>query len=83
MNLRWLVWFLVLRYHKGTLFTFHCRGRSKKKAFTKYAKKWQDEDGKKAIESDLAKMKKYCTAIRVIAHTQVHHIYSCLLFIIL
>uniref|UniRef100_A0AC34R6E9 60S ribosomal protein L3 n=1 Tax=Panagrolaimus sp. JU765 TaxID=591449 RepID=A0AC34R6E9_9BILA len=43
---------------------------SKKKAFTKASKKWQDEDGKKDIEADLAKLKKYCTVIRVIAHTQ-------------
>uniref|UniRef100_F1LC03 60S ribosomal protein L3 n=1 Tax=Ascaris suum TaxID=6253 RepID=F1LC03_ASCSU len=44
---------------------------SKKKAFQKHAKKWQDEDGRKSIESDLNKMKKYCSKIRVIAHTQV------------
>ncbi|ELU16883.1 hypothetical protein CAPTEDRAFT_21042 [Capitella teleta] len=44
--------------------------RSKKKAFTKASKKWQDEVGKKEIEKDLAKMKKYCSVIRVIAHTQ-------------
>uniref|UniRef100_A0A0K0F852 60S ribosomal protein L3 (inferred by orthology to a human protein) n=2 Tax=Strongyloides TaxID=6247 RepID=A0A0K0F852_STRVS len=44
--------------------------RSKKKAFTKYAKKWQDDAGKKSIESDLEKMKKYCSSIRVLAHTQ-------------
>ncbi|CAO4371148.1 Protein CBR-RPL-3 [Caenorhabditis briggsae] len=44
--------------------------KSKKKAFTKYAKKWQDEDGKKLIEADFAKLKKYCSSIRVIAHTQ-------------
>ncbi|CAJ0962718.1 unnamed protein product, partial [Mesorhabditis belari] len=44
--------------------------KSKKKAFTKYAKKWQDEDGKKSLEADLNKMKRYCTKIRVIAHTQ-------------
>jgi len=44
--------------------------KSKKKAFTKHAKKWQDDDGKKAIDSDLSKMKKYCTVIRVLAHTQ-------------
>ncbi|EYB81897.1 hypothetical protein Y032_0371g113 [Ancylostoma ceylanicum] len=50
------------------LCTITCK--SKKKAFTKYAKKWQDEDGKKVIESDLNKMKKYCSAIRVVAHTQ-------------
>jgi large subunit ribosomal protein L3e len=45
--------------------------KSKKKAFTKYAKKWQDEDGKKSIEADLNKIKKYCSSVRVIAHTQV------------
>lgn len=45
--------------------------KSKKKAFSKYAKKWQDEEGKKSIEADLAKIKKYCTVVRVIAHTQV------------
>merc|ERR1712033_116568 len=44
---------------------------SKKKAFTKYAKKWAAEDGKKEIEKDFAKMKKYCTVIRVITHTQI------------
>jgi len=44
--------------------------KSKKKAFTKYAKKWVDPVGKREIEKDLARMKKYCTVIRVIAHTQ-------------
>jgi len=44
--------------------------KSKKKAFTKYAKKWQDPVGKKEIEKDLAKIKKYCTVVRVLAHTQ-------------
>uniref|UniRef100_A0A915D1W7 60S ribosomal protein L3 n=1 Tax=Ditylenchus dipsaci TaxID=166011 RepID=A0A915D1W7_9BILA len=44
--------------------------KSKKKAFTKYAKKWQDEEGQKSIESDLNKIKKYCSVVRVIAHTQ-------------
>jgi len=44
--------------------------RAKKKAFTKYSKKWQDEQGKKMIEKDFAQMKKYCKVIRVIAHTQ-------------
>merc|ERR1711878_2752 len=43
--------------------------RSKKKAFTRASKKWQ-EDGAKEIEKDLAKMKKYCKVIRVIVHTQ-------------
>jgi len=44
--------------------------RSKKKAFTKTSKKWQDDLGKKEIERDLAKIKKYCKVVRVIAHTQ-------------
>jgi len=42
----------------------------KKKAFTKYAKKWKDDSGKKEIEKDLAKIVKYCQVVRVIAHTQ-------------
>ncbi|KAI4567959.1 hypothetical protein MJT46_007757 [Ovis ammon polii x Ovis aries] len=44
--------------------------KSKKKAFTKYCKKWQDVDGKKQLERDFSSMKKYCQVIRVIAHTQ-------------
>merc|ERR1711878_99675 len=43
--------------------------RSKKKAFTRASKKWQ-EDGAKEIEKDFAKMKKYCKVNRVIVHTQ-------------
>merc|ERR1712119_54467 len=43
---------------------------SKKKAFTKPGTKWADDLGKKEIEKDLAQMKKYCTTIRVIVHTQ-------------
>lgn len=50
---------------------FGCRHKSKKKAFTKYCKKWQDEDGKRQLEKDFAAMKKYCKVIRVIVHTQV------------
>merc|ERR1711941_215670 len=44
--------------------------QSKKKAFTKSCTKWGDDLGKKEIEKDLAQMKKYCTVIRVICHTQ-------------
>merc|ERR1711982_180410 len=44
--------------------------RSKKKAFTKCSKKWSDEQGKKEIEKDMAKLKKYCKVIRVIVHTR-------------
>jgi large subunit ribosomal protein L3e len=45
--------------------------KSKRKAFTKYAKKWEDESGKKAIENEFKQMAKYCKVIRVLAHTQV------------
>merc|ERR1712212_760630 len=44
--------------------------QSKKKAFTKSCTKWADDLGKKEIEKDLAQMKKYCTTIRIIVHTQ-------------
>jgi large subunit ribosomal protein L3e len=47
------------------------RYRSKKKAFTKASLKWNDDAGKKEIERDFNKMKKYCTVIRAICHTQV------------
>jgi len=43
--------------------------RSKKKAFTKYVKKNTEKKG--GITSDLARIKKYCTVIRVLAHTQI------------
>jgi large subunit ribosomal protein L3e len=43
--------------------------RSKKKAFTKYAKKYTDD--KDSIEREISRIKKYCTVVRVIAHTQV------------
>jgi len=43
--------------------------KAKRKAFTKYVGKYAD--GKKAIEAELAQMKKHCTTIRVLAHTQV------------
>jgi len=43
--------------------------KSKKKAFTSYVKKYSD--GKKSIESQLEEMKKHCSVIRVIAHTQI------------
>jgi len=43
---------------------------SKKKAFTKYAKKWS-EDGGKDIKHELERICKFCSVVRVIAHTQV------------
>jgi large subunit ribosomal protein L3e len=45
--------------------------KSKKKAFTKYALKYDSDAGKKEIQLQLEKMKKYASVIRVIAHTQV------------
>lgn len=45
--------------------------RSKRKAFTKYAKKYDSDEGKKEIESNLNRIKKYCTVVRVIAHTSI------------
>jgi len=44
--------------------------KSKKTAYRKFSKKWQDKTGKREIEKDIRQMKKYCTVIRVIAHTQ-------------
>lgn len=44
--------------------------KSKKKAFSNACKKWNDESGKKEITKDVAKIKKYCTVVRAIAHTQ-------------
>ena len=46
------------------------RSQSKKKAFTKSCTKWADDLGKKEIEKDLTQMKKYCTTVRIIVHTQ-------------
>jgi large subunit ribosomal protein L3e len=46
--------------------------KSKKKAFTKYSKKYAD--GKKEIEAEVAELKKHCCSIRVLAHTQVRKV---------
>jgi len=46
--------------------------KAKKKAFTKYAKKYSD--GKAAIEEDLKDIKKHASVVRVLAHTQVKKI---------
>ncbi|OUC49268.1 putative ribosomal protein L3, partial [Trichinella nativa] len=48
-----------------------CLYKCERKAFTKASKKWQDEAGVKEIQTDFARMIKYCKVIRVIAHTQV------------
>jgi large subunit ribosomal protein L3e len=47
--------------------------RSKKKAFTKYEKKYSTE-GHKDITRELERIKKYCSVVRVIAHTQIQKI---------
>jgi len=48
--------------------------RSKKKAFTKYAKNYSAENKKTTIDRELARIKKYATVVRVLAHTQVRKI---------
>lgn len=44
--------------------------KSKKKAFTKYAKKHSENSGQ-PINRELERIKKYCTVVRVLAHTQI------------
>jgi large subunit ribosomal protein L3e len=45
--------------------------KSKRKAFTKYSKRFSEENkGSKLMERELTRIKKYCTVVRVIAHTQ-------------
>jgi len=44
--------------------------RSKKKAFTRYAKK-HAEDNNKSLDRELERIRKYCTVVRVLAHTQI------------
>ena len=55
--------------------------KSKKKAFMKYSKKYESEEGKKEIQTQLEKMKKYASVIRVLAHTQVNQMDMIHLFI--
>ncbi|CUS14134.1 unnamed protein product [Tuber aestivum] len=43
--------------------------KSKKKAFTKYAKR--HADGGKSISHELERIKKYCNVVRVLAHSQI------------
>jgi len=44
--------------------------KAKKKAFVKYAKRFEGQK-EKTVDRELQRMKKYCTVIRVIAHTQI------------
>ncbi|CAI5742591.1 unnamed protein product [Hyaloperonospora brassicae] len=46
--------------------------KSKRKAFTKYAKKYQTAPAD--IENELNRIKKYCQVVRVLAHTQVRKV---------
>ena len=43
--------------------------KSKKKAFTKYTKKYAD--GGKDINHELARIKKYCAVVRILVHSQI------------
>jgi large subunit ribosomal protein L3e len=45
--------------------------KSKKKAFTKYALRYEASKKKRTIDLDLKRIRKYCTVVRVIAHTQI------------
>jgi len=45
--------------------------QSKRKAFTKYAKKHSESSGQ-SITRELERIKKYCTVVRILAHTQIH-----------
>jgi ribosomal protein L3 len=44
--------------------------KSKKKAFTKYAKKHTESKGQ-SVTRELERIKKYCSVVRVLAHTQI------------
>jgi len=44
--------------------------RSKKKAFTRYAKKHSESSGQ-SVARELERIKKYCSVVRVLAHTQI------------
>jgi large subunit ribosomal protein L3e len=46
--------------------------KAKKKAFTKYSKKYAD--GKKSIEAEIADLKRHAVVVRVLAHTQVRKV---------
>lgn len=47
-------------------------GRSKKKAFTKYALKYAGSG--RLINNELERINKYCTVVRVLAHTQIRKV---------
>ena len=46
---------------------------AKKKAFTKYAERWNENDkSKNSIKRDIERMKKYCTVVRALCATQMN-----------
>jgi large subunit ribosomal protein L3e len=45
--------------------------RSKRKAFTKYAKNYAADKKASTIDREIERIKKYCQVVRVIAHTQI------------
>jgi len=45
--------------------------KSKKKAFTKYANKYKVDRVEEEINSQYERIKKYCSVVRVLAHTQI------------
>src|SRR6185369_17789761 len=47
--------------------------KSKKKAFTKYAKKYAQDA--KPVAQELARIKKYCQVVRVLVHTQISKVH--------
>jgi len=47
--------------------------RSKRKAFSKYAKRFAN-DKRRTVDRELARIKKYCTVVRAIVHTQVRKV---------
>lgn len=61
-----------LRIFTGAAFDEVCRNwyRSKKKAFTRYAKKHSENSGA-SVAREFERIKKYCTVVRVLAHTQI------------
>jgi large subunit ribosomal protein L3e len=45
---------------------------AKKKAFSKYAERWKEDDkSKKSVKRDLERIKKYCHIVRVLASSQI------------
>jgi len=48
--------------------------RVKKKAFTRHAKNYEKHKKHRTIDRQLRRMKKYCSVIRVIAHTQIRKV---------